>query len=154
MNPEDQQKIERFVRTAMRGLPQRNAPDTLMARVQAEIERRAALPWWHKSFVYWPLAVRAVFVVASVFVVKVVFTVVGWLATGATATQFRTAFASELQWYRAARVLGDTLTQLVDTTISGISPYWLYGGAAVIAALYVTLFGLGTVAYRTLYANR
>ena len=29
----------------------------------AELARRAALPWWRKSFAHWPMAARAAFVV-------------------------------------------------------------------------------------------
>jgi hypothetical protein len=38
--------------------------------------------------------------------------------------------------------------------IHAIPPLWLYGAAAFGFVLYALLFGLGTVAYRTLYVER
>ena len=35
-----------------------------------------------------------------------------------------------------------------------IPPLWLYGGLAFVALMYATLLGLGTAAYRMLYAQR
>jgi hypothetical protein len=32
--------------------------------------------------------------------------------------------------------------------------FWIYGGAAILGALYLTLFGVSAAAYRTLYAAR
>ena len=51
MNPDE---LERFIHQTLRALPDRKAPGTLEARVLAEVERRAAIPWWHKSWSYWP----------------------------------------------------------------------------------------------------
>jgi hypothetical protein len=38
--------------------------------------------------------------------------------------------------------------------VHAVPPMWLYGTAAFGFALYAVLFGLGTVAYRTLYVQR
>lgn len=154
MNPQDEQKLERVVTQALRDLPPRRAPGSLATRVQAEIARRAALPWWRKSFVHWPLAARAVFVVASAALVQLLFTAAGWISAGTASTQLKTAFASELEWLRLTRALVDSATQSAEAVLGAISPLWLYGGLATVVALYVALFGLGAAAYRTLYANR
>src|SRR4051812_35929086 len=70
----DSAAIERLIDSILREQPPRSAPRTLQARVCAEIERRAALPWWHHSFLYWPLAARVAFILASVGIVKLVLT--------------------------------------------------------------------------------
>src|SRR4051812_1841916 len=70
----DSKAIERLIDGVLRGQPPRSAPATLQARVFAEIERRAALPWWHHSFLHWPLAARVAFILASLGVVKLALT--------------------------------------------------------------------------------
>src|SRR6478735_3153183 len=55
--------LEQLVHRELRALPSRRAPRTLEARVLAELERRATVAWYHKSWSYWPAAVRAAFLV-------------------------------------------------------------------------------------------
>ena len=62
LNPEP---LEKRVHAALRSLPDRRAPDSLAARVLAEIERRAAIPWWHKSLAYWPQWARGTFLAGA-----------------------------------------------------------------------------------------
>ena len=59
MTPDE---LEKFIHRTLRSLPDRRAPATLEARVAAALEARAAIPWWHKSWTYWPQWVRALFV--------------------------------------------------------------------------------------------
>jgi hypothetical protein len=54
---------------------------------------------------------------------------------------------------RAGEVLSST-DSVVVSVLNAIPPAWLYGGAIVGFGLYAMLFGLGAVAYRTLYAQR
>ena len=65
MTPNDSEKLERLIQSAVKGLPLRQAPRSLELKVLAEIERRSALPWWHKSFAHWPTAVKIGFFVTS-----------------------------------------------------------------------------------------
>ena len=60
-----QEQLERLVDELLRDQPLRHAPNTLEAHVFAEIARRAALPWWRKSFTHWPLLARVAFLIAS-----------------------------------------------------------------------------------------
>ena len=154
MKPHEQEKLERLVSNALRDLPSRRAPSSLEMRVQAEIARRAALPWWRKSFAYWPAAARATFVAASVGAVALVFVAFSHVTSTVNTTAVQNTFATDLHWIQVARSLLDTIIQSAAAVIGSISPIWLYGGAATIAALYVALFGLGAAAYRTLYASR
>jgi len=55
--------LEREVSRALREVPLRRAPPSLESRVLAEIGRRAALPWWRRSFARWPRPARAGFTV-------------------------------------------------------------------------------------------
>jgi len=154
MNPNDQRKLEQFVSEAVHGLPSRRAPSSLESRVQAEIARRAAQPWWRKSFLNWPLGARAVFVVVCGLVVRFALLAISTASKAPAAAQVKTSFESELVWLRAARALGESLAHSLEAIVGGVPSLWLYGGAAVLVALYVALFGLGAAAYRTLYASR
>jgi len=154
MKPNDDQKLERLIHSTLRGLPPRRAPRTLEARVLAEIERRAAQPWWRKSFANWPLPARAVFVVASAGLVKVALMAVVWVMAGFDAARFRDAFSTQFAWMESISAVGRALGDFGSATLNSIPALWLYGGAAIVLALYMALFGLGAAAYRTLYAAR
>lgn len=153
MNPHDEKNLERLVDRALRDLPPRRAPQTLEIRVQAEIARRAARPWWLKGFTHWPMAARGAFAVVCIGLVPLVIMAITWGTARVNAAQLKVVFASELHWANAAAHFGGTIMTLAADLIGSIPPLWLYGGAATIAALYVALFGLGAAAYRTLYAT-
>jgi hypothetical protein len=150
MNPPDEQKLEQLVHRTLRSLPPRRAPLTLEQRVLAELERRAALPWWRQSFTHWPLAARGAFILVSAGVVKLVLMAIVWAQVGFDAAAFAPQFAA----LQTATNLAGAVADACTAVLRSIPPLWLYGAAAVLAALYTTLFGLGAAAYRTLYANR
>src|SRR6185369_1483903 len=56
------ERLEQAIHRELRSLPPRRAPRTLEARVLAEIQRRATIAWYHKSWSYWPAPVRAAFI--------------------------------------------------------------------------------------------
>jgi hypothetical protein len=153
-SPESEKNLERFVSAVLRELPARRAPRSLQSRVLAELERRAALPWWHKSFAHWPIIARAAFVVASAGVVKGVLMAAVWIMAGFDRVQFAQAFAPQFAWVEAVQVVAGSMADFALAVVHGIPSAWLYGGAIAFVALYAALFGLGTAAYRTLYANR
>jgi len=151
-SPENEQHLERFIHQALRDLPPRRAPRTLEARVLAEIERRAALPWWRKSFAHWPPIARVVFLIVGVGVAALAATV--WTKAGFDVAQLRAAFAPELARLASIVSLGEWLRDFAATLLGVIPPLWLYGTLALVAAMYAAFFGLGAAAYRTLYADR
>jgi len=140
--------LEQFVDAALRGLPPRRAPDTLEARVLAELERRAALGW-QSSFARWPLFVRLAFLCACAVTGTLVVRASSWFF--ATSSSTLTGVSSEL----APAVISAKATANVFAFIAhSIPSAWLYGAASLLMLLYVALFGIGAAAYRTLYASR
>jgi hypothetical protein len=147
------EQLEQLVHRELRALPARRAPRTLEARVLAAIEHQAAVVWYHKSWSYWPAAIRAAFLVVATSV------------TGAVVAAFylglgnveNSAVASEaVSRFDGLVRLGNTFSGLVDfasMVIRNIPSLWLYGGAAFVMLMYATFFGLGAAAYRTLYRN-
>ncbi len=153
MTPQENEKLERLVQQAVRNLPARRAPSTLESRVRTEIARRAALPWWRKSFTYWPNPARAAFAVVCAALIKVVFVTAGWFAAGFDPAPLKAAFGPELHWAEIAIGCGQTVLAASSALLSSVPTLWIYGAGALIAALYIALFGLGAAAYRTLYAS-
>lgn len=147
------QELENFVSGAVRGLPNRRAPGTLEARVLAALEHREHIAWWHKSWAYWPTAVRAAFLafataVSGTMVAAVYAAAAGW-DTGAVASQFASHFSGLSRVFGA----GVWIIEFCNHLIGSVPSLWIYGGLAFAATLYVSLFGLGAVAYRTLYRS-
>ena len=149
MNPNEQRdrRLERLIDKALRDQPLRRAPDSLEAKVMAEIARRAAAPWWQGSFAGWPVAARLLFLIASAGFAKLVLNattlVVAPLDPGARSA----ALFADVAWIHS-------LFAAIGAAARALPSLWVYGALAVIAVLYLTLFGVSAAAYRTLYATR
>jgi hypothetical protein len=149
MTNHNDEKLEQVMTEALRGLPPRRAPITLESRVLGELQRRAMLVWWRRSFMHWPAAARTAFVLLNVALVAVTFlngfsSVVG----GRSFTDFA---AMVLMWMRPFLAVLSSVGGLTPVLLNAIPTGWLYVGAAVSVAMYTALFGLGAAAYRTLY---
>src|SRR5689334_22894847 len=107
----DTDNIERIIDSVLRVQPPRSAPPSLQARVFAEIERRAALPWWHHSFLHWPLFVRIAFILASLGIVKLVLTGAMMVIASVRAQPVVATIAKPLSW-------AETGADLFSKTIS------------------------------------
>lgn len=152
--PNGKHELERLIDRTLRGQPPRHAPASLERRVLAELARRAELPWWRKSFSYWPLAVRAAFIVAAIGVAKLSVDAAMWAASGLRASPVAGALASEMGWMQSASNSLSFLLSIWTLLVDSIPALWLYGGILVVVMLYVSMFALSAVAYRTLYAAR
>jgi hypothetical protein len=153
-SPDNREKLERIIHQTLRELPPRRAPGSLEQRVLAEIERRAALPWWRKSFAHWPMAARAAFIVLSAGVVKLALLAGVWVMAGFDTAQFHEAFNTKLGWVESGVAVFDAIAGFFDIILRNIPPLWFYGTLAVIGATYFTLFGLGAAAWRVFRARR
>ena len=150
MTPEE---LEKFIHQQLRGLPARPAPRSLESRVQTALEERALIPWYHKSWSYWPAAIRSAFLVlatsaAGAVVAGFYFGFAG-VNTGAIAAEAGQRLSFFTKLYHVANWIADLSAQV----LASIPQLWLYGGLAVMAVLYATFFGLGAAAYRVLYRN-
>ncbi len=148
------EKLEAFVQRTLRDLPPRRAPRSLEPRVLAELSRRAAQPWWRKSFVHWPLPARATFLVASAACVKLVLMAAVWVMAGVDAAGWQEAMAQPLTWWESGRAVFSACTGFVDIMFRNIPALWLYGGLAFIATMYAAILGLGAAALKALQAQR
>jgi hypothetical protein len=138
---ESHEAPERLLDRTLRELPLRRAPRTLESRVLSELQRRAALPWWRRSFASWPLLARAAFLVICGALIRLAF------LGGATTV----AGVRSLSWVRELGALTASAANFTELLAHTVPPTWAYIGIAVCAILYAVLFGLGAAGYRTLY---
>lgn len=140
-------RLEKLIEQVLREQPLRQAPPDLEARVFAGIERLAARPWWRKSFAYWPMAARVIFIVASAGFVKLGFDAVKWLMAPLNSAARAVELPHEVSWI-------ETFIAAIATIGQHLPPLWIYGALGLLAVMYVALFGISAAAYRTLYATR
>lgn len=143
MNDRDE-KLERLIAGALSGLPPRRAPAELERAVFEELARRAALPWWRRGFAQWPIAARTGFVVVCMLLVA------GLSLTSGFAQQ---AGMQTLSWAQPLVGLVVTIGSTATLVASLVPPLWIYLILSFGALLYLSLFGLGALAYRTLYLH-
>ncbi len=139
---------EQFLSRSLRDLPFRHAPVSLESRVFNELQRRAALPWWHRGFTSWPIAIRAAFV--GICSAIVALTLLGSWAIAAVGT-LNAVGALAMSWTQPAMAVVAWAGEVSALLVRVIPDAWLHGALAVGATLYAILFGLGAAAYRSLY---
>jgi hypothetical protein len=147
------EQLEQLVHRELRGLPLRQAPRSLESRVLAAIEHQATVAWYHKSWAYWPGAVKAAFLGVATGVSGAAIAAFYLITQGAETSALTAAAGERFGGVAALFHVCRWMAGYVSDTIASIPPLWLYGGLAFVAALYATFFGLGAAAYRTLYRN-
>lgn len=142
--------LESLVGRVCREQPPLRAPDGLIGGVLAEIERRAALPWWRRSFAFWPVTVRIAFLLAC-----------GAAVAGLFSQPLAPLLAGPsqpltwlLQAFARIAIVNNALGHVGADLVHRVSPLLLYGAAAGICLLYLVLAGLAATTYRTLYIAR
>lgn len=146
-------KLEQLVHHELRSLPLRKAPVSLEARVLAAIEHQATVAWYHKSWSYWPAAVRAAFLGLATALSGIAIAALYLLGQGADTGALTAATGERFAGVMALVHFFRWMTAYASDTIASIPPLWLYGSLAAVGALYATFFGLGAAAYRALYRN-
>ena len=148
----DPEKLESVVDQLVRGQPLRRAPASLEARVLAQLAlQQTPIPWWRKGFTDWPLAARAAFLIASYGFVRLA---IAGVMSIVTFVGSREIAGTAISWVHLGVEALSATASMCSLILRTIPPSWLYGMAVCGFALYALLFGLGTVAYRTLYVER
>lgn len=146
------EELEKLIHQTLRSLPDRRAPRSLESRVLATLAARRAQPWWKQSFAQWPVAARSMFILLSVSLVALL--VAGSMTAGLERPDLANAFAGQIAFFENLRGSFHALVALCAPAVRAIPMVWLYAGIGCLVALYVTVFGLGAAAYRTLYVTR
>jgi len=150
MTPEE---LEQFIHRELRSLPPRRAPRSLEARVLAALDQQARVPWYHRSWSYWPAAVRAAFLATATGLSAAFFVALHFAGRAPETAALSQQVGHRFQLFSQLYAFGAWTVDYAGRTLGSVPPLWLYGGIAVVVALYATFFGLGAVAYRTLYQH-
>jgi hypothetical protein len=154
MNPHEHDKLEAPVHRMLRSLPDRKAPAGMESRILAEISRRAALPWWRKSFAHWPAVVRAgFFVISAVAAALVVF---GLFVVSGTAGAHEVAggLSHSYSWLVIGRDVVAAASARVGMFLASVPTVWLYGIAGAVGLSYAAVAAAGAATYRALSIGR
>jgi hypothetical protein len=155
---EDPEKLELRVDQLLRRQPARRAPPALQARVLAQLNARAiaeqARPWWRKGFAHWPTVARVGFLLASYGFVRLALLGVMSVSAMLQTDNIAGAVSPAVSRLQAGAEVLNAIVSTGELVIQAIPAGWLYGAAACGVALYAALFGIGAVAYRTLYVNK
>ena len=135
---------------ALRQLPPLPAPATLESRVLRELARREALPWWRQGFARWPLPARLLFVPLSAGCMKLAFLGIAALGSMLNAAQQTAVVSSVQSRWQALSEIAQSLQSLGTLVVRDVPQLWIYGAAGLALLLYVALFGIGAVAFRSL----
>jgi hypothetical protein len=145
VDQEREEQLERLVSRTLQDQPLRRAPDALERRVLAQLESGAAVAGWRRGFAHWPLAARVAFILASVGIVKLALSFAMWLATPLASPAFSFELPSQMAWLQ-------TLFVVIASIARTVPSLWVHAGIAILAIMYVALFGIGASAYRTVRA--
>jgi hypothetical protein len=140
--PDRDRRLHDLIDQAVRAIPPRSAPASLERRVLAELERRAAAPWWRKDFLQWPVAARLFFLIASAGLIRLVVGAPGWMRQSSLVEM-----PPELSWIQ-------TTAEAISLAAHHLPSLLVYCGAALVVSLYVTFFGLSAIAWRAASAHR
>lgn len=143
--------LERAMHGMLRSLPPRRAPQELASRVFAELERRAAMPWWRRQVMHWPRSARLIFALVAASLVLVSLAGSARLASLAPAASLGSLQAIRSQ---PLMVFWHTLAALPTAVLNALPTQWLAIAAVLAAATYVLLIGVGAAAWRLLYLQR
>lgn len=150
----EHRELERSVDAALRAQPMRRAPPGLTARVLEQIERRRAAPWWRKGFLHWPWAARGGLLLASAAAAGLAVAATTWLAEAVRSAPVPEALGRFASALHGAATLASTLGRTAAELLPAASPALLHFAAIGAMLAYALVFGIGAIAYRTLYLNR
>jgi hypothetical protein len=140
------QQLEKYIDSVLRAQPMKRAPAGLESNVLAAIRHRVSRPWWQQGFSAWPLAAKALFLVASVGFARAALVIATWGTSPLDSTS-TTQLPQSFAWMH-------TVTAVISAALQLIPNFWVYAIVGLVTAMYVLLFGVSAAAYRTLYAPR
>jgi hypothetical protein len=153
MNSDYDKQLEAGIGRELKNLPELTAPDSLVNRVLATLERRSRVPWYRRSWQKWPAAPRW----ASFAALLVLFgglCYAGWKMSHADPIVL--AMHRMGNWFSALNMIGNTLSVIVNSGVLALKKLGTGFMAACLFALalaYAMCLGLGTIYVRLGFAN-
>ena len=154
MDSQYEQSLETETDRALKGLPELQAPSTLIPRVSAAIAQRRSLPWYRQPWSAWPVSLRAAaLVILAAFFASLCLGVWRLPDTQSYMAAARHAagwFSGLTTLWNALNALLGALAQAAQQLHRGI----LLGCLAGVALAWAMCLGLGTVCLRLVLARR
>jgi len=148
MDNESEGRLGERMHRELRQLPLLKAPETLVARVLTAIESRAQQPWWKKSWMNWPSSMRLAFVVGVCALASGILylgiQISNEVPAGAVLEKVSASFGFLAPLWNLIAALGNALVLVLRA--GGQLLFW--GTVGLVAAMYLTCVGLGTLCYR------
>lgn len=139
-------QLEKLLDDELKKLPAVTAPPGLLRDVLAQLEARAAAPWWQRAWWQWPATAQAAFIILALALVAAV-TTGGALLNDQAALwmqSLRTHASGFTSTWSILAPLGDAGLLLWEKVAQ---PLLLYGLVAA-GVLYLACVGLGTMVFR------
>jgi hypothetical protein len=158
LNTEDQARLEKLIAAGLQQQPLFKAPASLQSRVFAEIARRAALPWYHRSFNQWPMLMQVSFLITALATVVLGRSVILWSHAAHAASELEAPVSGGLTFLQslgsAWNAMGSMFGAIGGALLHRVPGFWLVVAIGVAFAMYALLAGIGVVVYRTLDGGR
>src|SRR6266481_1913056 len=154
MNSEYEKRLEAAIERELKCLPELPAPATLVSRVMRSLAAQAELPWYRQPWVLWPVAMRAISLVAFLAISGGI-CFASWKLT--QAESFLAVIHQIGGWFSGANTLWNALNTVLGVGLALIKKL---GTGFIIAALlavamgYAMCIGLGTVYVRLALGRR
>jgi hypothetical protein len=148
MNRDNEEQFETEIDRELKGLPELQAPASLIPRVMAALESRAAVPWFMRSWPAWPVALKA----SSFLLLAALFCGLCYAGWHVGQLQIVRSSASEVSrclvalgaLLGGAKTLFGTLLRAAGSLSTGL----LMGTLVAAALAYATFLALAAGSYR------
>ena len=152
MNAKEKPTLEARVDRALKELPALSAPASLLPRVMAALEERAALPWYRQGWLAWPAPARAgSLLVGGLLLAGLVWgTDIGTSGAVSAATKATAEWRTALAWVWS---LVETLYETGWLLFRHLNPWIVLGALALVGLANGVCLGLGAVCVRFSFAS-
>jgi hypothetical protein len=150
METPDHKELEDFIHSRLQQLPEREAPEDLLANVMAAVNARQNRPWWKEPFTSWPRGVQSILFI----LLGSLFSALAYFAakpSQALSMDALTARASSVSW--VPRLVFEWLDAAVKT-VSSLPWPWLAGIGVAVCAMYLGCVAGGIALFRITSSSR
>lgn len=144
MDTHEQQELEKFIDQQLKKLPEREAPENLVANVLAAISERESRPWWKQPFTSWPRNSQALLFAALSFGFAAV-VYLAWRPAEALSAGSLGERVSSFAWLGRAL---ETLASVGLVFVRTLPWQLLVAFAVVCIAMYAACVATGFALYR------
>jgi hypothetical protein len=144
METPEQTELEKFIDQQLKKLPEREAPDALIANVFATIAARQNAPWYKQPFTSWPRNTQALLFAA----LAIMFSGAVYLASRPAEALTAGALAERASSFAWLGRMLETLASTGVGIIRGLPWQWLVALAVVLFAMYAACVATGFALYR------